>query len=290
VLLAALLILPRLSHAQTRDSVQSINYYRLGIMGGITASAVVGSYFYVKDFWWAKKQTTFHFETTKEHYALSMDKASHFFGGTIEADLFAGGFQWSGFDEQHARLYGAIMSDVISFSVEMTDGYAVEHGFSIKDFLCGTAGAWYPYLQYHVPSLKAVNFKWSYWNHVPTYFTKPNLIEKNPSRSFVDNYGNQTYWMTINLRSVAPASWESALPPWLNLAIGGRAGDVVDVIRKDSQFKEFQMYVSLDVDVGQLLPQEGAFWVALRRIVSHVHLPAPAIRVIPNVRVFGFYM
>ena len=260
-------------------------------MGAITAGAAVGSYFYVKDVWWAKQQSEFHFERTAERYALNLDKMSHFFGGTEEADFFAGGFQWSGFEEGDARIYGAIMSNIISFSVEMTDAYAVEHGFSIKDYLSGAAGAWYPYLQYRYPSLKALNFKWSYWNHVPKYFTKADqLIEQNPSRAFIDNYGNQTYWATITMRSLAPDSWKESIPPWLNLAIGARAGDVVDVIQKDTQFKEFQVYISLDVDVAQFLPEEGGFWVVLRRIVPHVHFPAPALRITPRVRLFGFYM
>jgi hypothetical protein len=214
---------------------------------------------------------------------------SHFFGGTVEADFFAGGFQWTGFDEGDARLYGAIMSNVISLSVEVTDAYAVEHGFSIKDYLSGSAGAWYQFLQYEYPSLKAVNFKWSYWNHAPKYF-KADLSEQNPKRAFLDNYGNQTHWITVKARSIVPDSWKPSVPPWLGFAIGVRAGDVVDIIRKDSQFKEFQLYLSLDVDVAQFLPDEGEFWVVLRRIVPHVHFPAPALRITPRVRFFGFYM
>lgn len=260
-------------------------------MGGITAGAMVGSYLYVKDVWWAKKQSSFQFEKTAERYALHLDKMSHFWGGTVEADLFAGGFQWTGFNEKDARLYGAIMSNVISLSVEMTDAFAVEHGFSIKDYLAGASGAWYQYLQYSNPSWRAVNFKWSYWNHASKYFTKrEQLIEQNPSRAFVDNYGNQTYWLTVNLQSIVPQSWEESVPPWLGIAVGARAGDVVDVIRKDQQFKEFQVYISVDIDVARFLPEEGAFWIALRRTFSHLHFPSPALRLTPRLRFFGFYM
>lgn len=260
-------------------------------MGAITAGAAVGSYFYVRDVWWSKQESKFHFENTAERYALHLDKMSHFFGGTAEADFFAGGFQWCGFDEDDARIYGAIMSNIISFSVEMTDAYAVEHGFSVKDYLSGAAGAWYPYLQNKNPSLKALNFKWSYWNHAPKYFAKRNqLVEFHPSRAFIDNYANQTYWATLNMRSIAPKSWEESIPPWLGFAVGARAGDVVDVIRKDRQFQEFQVYLSLDVDVAQFLPEEGEFWVVLRRVLPHLHFPAPALRLTPRVRFFGFYM
>ncbi len=260
-------------------------------MGGITAGAAVGSYFYVKDVWWAKQQSSFRFERTAERYALHLDKLSHFLGGISEGDFFAGGFQWSGFHEKDARLYGAIMSNIVSLSVEMTDAYAVEHGFSLKDYFSSVSGAWYQYLQYTNPSLRSVNFKWSYWNHAPKYFTKSaQLIEQNPSRAFIDNYANQTHWMTVNMRSIVPQDWEESVPPWLALAVGARAGDVVEVIRKDSQFKEFQLYLSVDIDVNYFLPEEGAFWVVLRRTLSHLHFPSPALRLTPRLRFFGFYM
>ncbi|MBI2620472.1 MAG: DUF2279 domain-containing protein [Ignavibacteriales bacterium] len=272
-------------------SPPKINYVRLGIMGGITAGAAVGSYLYVKDVWWAESRSGFQFERTAERYALHLDKASHFWGAIGEADFFAGGFEWTGFDDRRARIYGALMSNVISLSVEMTDAFAVEHGFSIKDYLAGALGAWYPYLQLEIPALQNVYFKWSYWNHVPRYFEKKDqLIEQNPTRSFLDNYGNQTYWVTVNARSIAPQSWKTSIPPWLGLTVGARAGDVVDVIQKDKQFKEFQLYFSIDVDVPQLLPEEGPFWAVLRRFFSHIHFPAPAIRLTPRVSVFGFYM
>jgi len=272
-------------------STQNINYLRLGVMGGITAGAAVGSYFYVKDVWWAKSRSTFQFERTAERYALHLDKAGHFWGTVGETRFFAGGFEWAGFNEGDSRLYGALMSNVISLSVEMTDAFAVEHGFSMKDFLAGVAGAWYPYLQHEIPALRTVNFKWSYWNHVPKYFTKKDqLIEGNPTRSFLDNYGNQTYWVTVNARAIAPQAWKKSVPEWLGLAVGARAGDVVDVIEKDKQFKEFQVYLSIDVDVPQLLPEEGPFWAILRRFLSMIHFPAPAIRLTPHVAAFGLYM
>lgn len=259
-------------------------------MGGITAGTMIGSYLYVKDVWWVKNQTKFQFERTAEKYALHIDKASHFWGGTVESDMFASGFRWSGIEEEDSYLYGALMSSLISFSVEMTDGFAVEHGFSLKDWGAGLAGAWYRYAQYKIPSLRSVNFKASYWNHIPKYFEKKDqLIEQNPRRAFIDNYGNQTYWMVVNARAVSPEAWQESVPSWLGLAIGARAGDVVDVIRKDEQFREFQLYVAVDIDVKQFLPEEGDFWQAARRILGYMHMPSPAVRLTPRVVGFGLY-
>lgn len=258
-------------------------------MGGVTAGVITGSYLYVKDFWWAKQKTAFQFDNSKERYALHLDKASHFFGGVVESDFLSGGFQWSGLSEDRAYLYGALLSALISTAVEFKDGYAVEHGFSLKDWGAGLLGASYPYLQNQIPSLRTLNFKVSYWNHVPKYFDmKSQLIEQHPKLAFMDNYGNQTYWAVVNLASITPEGWR--IPSWLGIAVGGRAGDAVDVIRDDEQFKEFQLYLSLDVDVAQVLPESGGFWTVVRRVVKFIHFPSPAIRLTPHIAFFGFYM
>ena len=268
-------------------------------MGAITAGVAVGSYFYVRDVWWEKQDSKFHFEDTPERYALNLDKISHFFGGTVEGDFFAGGFEWTGFDKEKSLLYGALMSNFVSLAVEWTDGYAPSHGFSVKDYAFGVAGAFYPYAQYKIDALRSVNFKWSYWNHVPRFFsTDWNIVpvgegkftnEQSKARSFIDNYGNQTYWIVVNAQAVLPSEWRF-VPSWLGFAVGARAGDLVPVIGHDKQFTELQIYLSLDIDVPRMLPEEGEFWVVLRRMLSHIHFPAPALRITPRLRVFGFYM
>jgi hypothetical protein len=272
-------------------AARSVSYTRLAVMGGVTAGVVTGSYLYVKDFWWSKQKTTFRFDESKEHYALHLDKAGHFFAGVVEADFLAGGFQWSGIEDEHAYLYGGLISILFSTSVEMKDGYAIEHGFSLKDLGSGILGSSYPYLRHRFPWLAALSFKASYWNHVPKYFDmKDQLIEHNTNFLFMDNYGNQTFWWVLNAQAIAPKAWKPAIPSWLGIAIGARAGDAVDVIRDDEQFKEFQLYLSLDIDVAQFLPESGGFWSVARRVVKFIHFPSPAIRLTPRVALFGFYL
>ena len=80
------------------------------------------------------------------------------------------------------------------------------------------------------------------------------------------------------------------MPSWLSFAAGVRAGDVVPVIQTDRQFQNVHVYVSIDIDVPQLLPKEGVFWNSLRAFFKYYHFPAPALRISPNIAAFGFYM
>jgi len=273
------------------ESVRSVNYGRLAIMGGITVGFFAGSYMYVKQYWWADQQTSFHYDTSPEQYAKNMDKVAHFFWGFMGADLAGMGFRWAGTGDDASYVYGALMNMVISLSIEMTDGYAPAHGFSTMDFAAGAVGGFYPLVQRHVGFLKPLNFKMSYWNHAPDYYDRQSqLNELNPVRFFADNYGNQTYWATLNLQQLSPRSWKSSVPSWLSFAVGVRAGDVAPVIETDKQFTNVHVYLSVDLDVAQLLPEEGALWTTLRTLFKYYHLPAPAIRISPNVAVFGLYM
>jgi hypothetical protein len=271
--------------------VREVSSLRLAVMGGITLGFLGGSYLYVKKYWWADQRTTFHFDRSPEQYAKNMDKVSHFFFGYVGGDLASAGFRWAGVEEGPSYVYGALMNMVISLSIEMTDGFAPAHGFSVGDLTAGVVGGFYPLLQRNVRFLRPLNFKMSYWNHAPDYFSKQSqLNEQNPVRFFADNYGNQTYWALLNLHQVSPRSWKSWMPSWLSLALGVRAGEVVPVIQTDRQFENVHVFVSFDIDIPQLLPEEGAFWTALRGLLKYYHFPAPALRISPNVAVFGFYM
>jgi hypothetical protein len=271
--------------------VRQVSYIRLAVMGGITLGFLGGSYLYVKKYWWADQQTTFHFDRSPEQYAKNMDKVCHFFWGYVGGDMASAGFRWAGIDDNASLVYGGVMNMVISLAIEMTDGYAPLHGFSVMDFTAGAVGGFYPLLQRNIRFLQPLNFKMSYWNHAPDYYSKGSqLKEHNPVRFFADNYANQTYWALLNLQQISPRSWSSWMPGWLSFAVGVRAGDVVPVIQTDRQFQNVHVYLSVDVDVPQLLPKEGPLWGTLRTVLKYFHFPAPALRISPSFAGFALYM
>ena len=79
-------LLPAILQAQN-DSI-SIHKGRLVLVGSSAASVLGGSYLYVQKSWWSDIATEFHFDDGSDlRYALNVDKAGHFFGGVLVADM-----------------------------------------------------------------------------------------------------------------------------------------------------------------------------------------------------------
>jgi hypothetical protein len=84
----------------------------------------------------------------------------------------------------------------------------------------------------------------------------------------------------VNPHALAPEAARRVLPAWLNLAVGYgvREGDV------RAGFAERVVYVGLDLEPAGL-PIRGRVWDALVPWLRLVHLPAPALRLSPEVGV-----
>ena len=76
---------------QAQNDSTSIHTGRLVLVGSSAASVLAGSYVYVQKSWWSDIATEFHFDDGSDlRYALNVDKAGHFFGGFLVADMFQG--------------------------------------------------------------------------------------------------------------------------------------------------------------------------------------------------------
>ena len=88
-----LLILALYSHSsfcQNSEKNRPIfNKKKLTISVGALSAGTVGAYFYAKNTWWSDQATNFHFDQGADLiYAMNVDKASHFFGGFVSAEMF----------------------------------------------------------------------------------------------------------------------------------------------------------------------------------------------------------
>ena len=203
-------------------------------------------------------------------YARWADKPGHAFSTQVQAQLWAAAYRWAGHEPQAAALLGAPTGFAGMAYYEVLDGFDRGVGFDPSDIAANAAGAALVAAHAYWPDLGAAQLKWSYW---------PSGDGCDPSC----DYEGQTAWLAINPHALAPDAAKRVLPPWLNVAVGygARGGDV------RAGFEESVVYLGLDFEPAGL-PFRGKVWDALVPWLRLVHLPAPALRLSPDLGFEGF--
>ena len=273
-------------HSQN-DST-SVNKGRLVLVSSGAASVLAGSYLYVQKSWWSDIATDFHFDDGSDlRYALNVDKAGHFFGGILVAEMFQGSLQWTGVKEKKSYLYGAALGSFVQFGIEMKDAYAPYWGFSVWDFGAGTIGAFVPYAERYWGAMEYIDFKMSYYkrsNHYWDLGTAQKPYAPPHPHAYQDDYVNQPYWI----------SFFPLIDKGHHLGISFGFG------LDDSQYLDAtntkrggnnEFYLALDYDWQQLLKKwDTPTAKKVKRWLNYVKLPAPTIRVSPTVEFYPFFM
>lgn len=275
---ALLLVVLSTAHAQDVDTVAGkppgINPVRLSIVAGATVGAFIYGHALVNRSWWKDEKVPFHVNTTTDYtYALNADKLGHmtfaYSASTIYGDLF----RWSGMDSTDATWSGFGVAMAYQTYVEIRDGFSAVYGFSWGDMVSNTIGATLPVVQRYVPALRSIDLQISYW---------PSDAFKNGEyNSIVDDYTSTTHWLALNTYDVAPTSWQTWFPPWLGIAVGHSVQNL-----DGNGGGQHIVYLSLDWQLHRIpgLPQ----WLAdVFRVLHLYHLPAPAVRILPNVVWYG---
>lgn len=277
--------------SQSVEKINRIQKSKTIILSSSLALSMAGAYYYAENAWWNEEAVDFHFDQGADlTYALNVDKAGHFMGGIIVADIFQNSILWVGLDQKTAYWYAALYGSGIQLAIEIKDAYAPYWGFSKADFVAGSVGSFWPLLTYYYPKLKAVNFKLSYWKRSDIYWQLEAEREKFPSSfAWQDDYPNQTYWMSIDVNSLIGESW---WPDFLNLAIGFGLDD--------SQYLDSQntkkggnneWYIAIDYDLSKVLKKyDGRHAKKIKKWLNYLKLPAPTIRIAPTMEFYPFFM
>jgi hypothetical protein len=157
--------------------------------------------------------------------------------------------------------------------VEIRDGFSADYGFSWGDMAANTVGAALPVVQHYVPSLRSMDLQVSYW---------PSEEFKNGAyNSIIDDYTSTTHWLTVNANDIAPRAWKQWMPTWIGLALGHSVQNL-----DGNGGGQHILYLSLDWQPHRIkgLPS----WLAEVLRLGHLyHLPAPAVRLLPDVVWYG---
>jgi len=260
------------------------------ISSGLGA-ALAGSYLYVENAWWADQQTSFHFDNGEDFkYALNVDKAGHFMGGIVSADLFSKSMNWAGMNKRKSLWYGAFFGSGLQLAIEMKDAYAPYWGFSKWDLALGSMGSFWPVAQYYNNDLKSVGFKFSYYKRSNIYWELDQQRGKETNKyAWQDDYPNQTYWITFDVNHfVETCCW----PDWLNVAIGFGLDDTQYLNEHNTKTGgNNEWYIALDYDIPKMLKKwNSPTGKKVKHWLNYVHFPAPTIRISPKLEFYPLFL
>ncbi|MBX2976819.1 MAG: DUF2279 domain-containing protein [Ignavibacteriaceae bacterium] len=272
LLIISFILLTRVGFAQ--HETDSINYYRLGLVSGVT---VIGFYYgqaFNKNLWWKGEKSSFHFEWDYDwKYALGSDKFGHFYFPYLSTKLYSQALEWSGLSEKKSLYYSALLAFSYQTFIEVKDGYSKQWGFSWGDFTANTFGALYPILQYHNPILN---------NFSPKISFHPSNRFKNGSHSvIIDDYESTYDWLSINIRELSGGVVKEYLPSFINLAIGHSVKNLDSPSGGNHEF-----FIGLDWNLEEL-PGNHPILKFLKKNLNYYRFPAPVVKIYPDVIWYG---
>lgn len=262
-------------HAAAADSAQDdVSHWKLGLItGGTTAGFVVG-HVMLHDLWWKGERVPFHTNWQQDwEYALGADKAGHAFFPYAVSRTYAGLFRWSGLDSGTAIWAGSGVAYAYQTYIEIRDGFSRDYGFSWGDVAANTIGAALPVMQHYVPDLRPLTLQVS--------FSPSQAFHDGAYGAIIDDYTSTTHWLAVNVHDLLPTSAQDWYPAWLGLAVGHSVEGL-----DGRGAGRHVWYVSLDWDLARI--QGVPTWLREVLDVLHAyHLPAPAVRLAPDVAWFG---
>jgi len=244
--------------------------------------AVAGGFVYANNAPWHAERKPFHLHNGNDfRYALNLDKAGHFYAGAAFADITAAGLASKGMDRRSALWYGAISSTLTQLGFEYKDGLAPDWGFSIYDVAAGALGAFYPWLRERHPPLRETQVKLGYARRSESYWRR-----KGPDGQLVDDYVNQTYWLSVRLKAILPGAIARRAPGFLRIAAGWSIDETVDGAGGGSH----ELFLGVDYSLRDLFGRSRSGLLrGLLDVLEYVKLPGPALRLSPTGRSFWLY-
>ncbi len=148
------------------------------------------------------------------------------------------------------------------------------------DIAAGAAGSLYTLGRQHSGVLRATRLKMGYARRSDSYW------ERMAHPQVVDDYVNQTYWLSLDVEELLPPALETWWPGFLRLAVGIGIDETTDGAGGGSR----EVYVGLDYSLQSIFGRpRSPFLRGILSFVEYIKLPAPAIRLTPDVRTYGLY-
>ena len=281
VLWLNIFIVINLSEAQPLTHPDTLNPARLRTVIIAESAFYVAGLSYLQFVWYRNhERVPFHWYNDNAGW-LQLDKAGHAYAAYFESAIGYHALRWAGVSRHKALWYGGLLGLVLQTPIEVFDGLYEGYGFSWGDMGANAAGSALFMVQEAWLGRQAVRMKFSY---APSPYAqyRPWVLGESPGQRFFQDYNGHTYWLSLNLHSVAP-SW--GLPPWLNVAVGYSGNGMLSEftnpafsrgIRMPDLVRHRQYFLSVDLDLTQI-PVRNAYLRGLFRVLNIIKIPAPAL-------------
>ena len=276
---------------QPAAAQQKIDRGKALMIGGTSVAAIGGLYAYFHQVWWRGETQRFHFDFNRDlRYANNLDKMGHVMGGLMTADAYVDACRWIGMTEKKSVWWAFGMSTGLQAIIEVKDGFSPTYGFSVLDITTGAAGALMPMMKQKFSFMKHIDLKFSYWQRSQKYFDARAGIILSVPAFHIDDYINQTYWLSTNLRYLLGEK-EPWVPDWLNLSIGwGIDANSWNTNPADpGTGGKPELYLAPDIDLVRLFKPKKPFWRLTLKRLNYLKVPMPALQITPRVKAWGIY-
>jgi uncharacterized protein YfiM (DUF2279 family) len=266
----------------------SLNKKRLSSIIISESTITIGSFIALNEVWYKPyPQSKFHTFNDNAEW-LQMDKVGHFMTANYLGQLGIESFKWTGLSQKKAAWIGGSVGLIYLTGLELLDGTSQEWGFSWGDMAANTLGFVTASAQTYFWNEQRVKIKYS--AHLTEFATyRPNVLGKSTVERLLKDYNGQTYWMSLNIKSLFLR--DSNFPAWLNLALGYGAEEMISGTTDADfcinnplcdEFKRYrQYYFSFDIDLAKIPIKKQWIRTALGPF-GFIKIPSPTLEINKN--------
>ena len=256
---------------------------RLGLVGGTGVLFYGGVLTGLATVWYQDNNPTDFFFTNDNAGWMQIDKYGHAYTTYMFGKLGMNAMKWSGVKRKKAIWYGGSYGFLFMTSIEILDAHYLEWGFSPMDAVGNASGSLLLISQELMFNKQILTYKFSYH---PTDLAqyRPGVLGDSQFSRIVADYNGQTFWLSLNLRSVF--RHKKFLPKWLNISGGyGAYGmlasennptiyDENNAVVPIERYKSY--YLSLDLDLDKI-ETNSKFLKSAFFFLNMIKFPLPTI-------------
>ncbi len=281
------------------DTANSVYPTRVAILfGGIAGFRYIGLSHVEQTWYTGQKAKKIRWRNDwKGQTYLNIDKGGHFMSGLFTASSISNASSWAGFSQKTSAILGTLISWSALFEIEMRDAYQAQWGFSIPDFAANTIGASIPLLYTLYPQSRSIKFKFGYYPSVLYLDRRERSSKYEPHiNHMIDDYEGMSFWISIPSAKLFPEILKSKIPPWARLALGYSAKGLHGSNKKSrGQNKGYpdlpdalpEIFIGMDYDTENI-PGSHYLWRSFLQQLNWLRIPAPAIRIYPDLAFYFF--
>lgn len=263
---------------------QSVQARRVAA-GAVFVGGNAALYSYFKRAWWSGTRAKhFFFRADWDEDFRDQDKFGHMFGGYQLTRLGDALLRGACASKEHALLWSAAYAAAFQLQIEIYDGMYQKYGFSYADLIANTTGMAFAVAQQKYPGLRAIKPTMSYSRSAAMRNANNIPGELRPSL----DYSGQTYWFSTDVNALLPDAAKPYWPSFLRVSAGHSITDWVNPKTGASMRAQRKLLLSIDFDVEKL-PGDNPVWRTIKRNLSYVHLPSPALQFTPKFEALKWY-